>query len=151
MKKVAYIGLFLTPSSSMFLKTEIPTGVIGWTEYCHHVTLWHKANKRPLTLSEEEIRNLPWGQSFIFASKKTYSDDKAIAFSGIVLPLKVPVLDEHQRLHITGACAPGVSPVYSNELVANRANRTGDCPSRAVVGTLGWCSGGPSWSPTSPI
>lgn len=150
MKKVAYIGLFLTSSACERLKWFLPAGLEGWTEYCHHVTLWHKANKRPLPLSEDEIRALPWGKDFAVTPWNWYLDDKGVAFGDLQFSEVLPTLDVHQNLHITGACAPGVSPVYSNQIVGKSGLRQ-SIPHGVFWATLGWCSGGPSWSPTSPI
>lgn len=150
MKKIAYIGLFLSSSASQHLKSTIPAGLVGWTEFCHHVTLWHKANKRPLPLSEDEIRDLPWGKAFTVTPRNMYLDDKGVAFGDLTISGDLPTLDAHQNLHITGACAPGVSPVYSNLIVGKSALRQ-HMSHGSFSATLGWCSGGPSWSPTSPI
>ena len=109
--KPTYTGVFLDHASHERL-------VSWWDEhvkvplhaktFAHHMTI----KFRP---TAEEIEALPLGEQATLHVVGWAADDKGQAV--LVAPQGIESVKQHP--HITMACAPGTSPVYSNDLLAH--------------------------------
>lgn len=110
---IIYVAAILTKEAQMTLYDAVEKNVpipAQWKKYCHHMTIRFKP---------KETDHLPvFGESITLVVTDIFSDEKGIAVK--VEPninktsLNMPV---SQVPHITIATAPGVQPVYSNELI----------------------------------
>lgn len=108
MKEVIYTAVFLTAESAEELK-EWANQTIGELlpkTFCHHMTVAF----RP----KDGLGDLVVGQEVELKVVAVAGDDKGQA-------VEVVGFDSNNAVpHITISCAEGVSPVYSNELLAAR-------------------------------
>ncbi len=111
--EILYVGAILTKDSQEHLWHSISKRVAipaDWKRYCHHMTVRFKPT---------DDGQLPvFGEDVTLVVTEIYADDKGVCVR--VEPntnnreLHMP---PDQIPHVTVATAPGVSPVYSNELL----------------------------------
>lgn len=121
-KHISYLAVVLTKNSQAKIKGilryhnfDIPE---HWTKYMHHMTVRFKRKGDFLPLDE-----MPPLGTMVWLDPLSYRrDDNGACISVLPYPdketLKMP---QDQTPHITIATAPGVPPVYSNDLL--RDNR----------------------------
>lgn len=106
--KVIYVGLFLSPGSKAALLEAFPPRHA--TVHASHVTLIFKP-------TDEELQTFMLGESVqMNISMKDVFDDKGQAV--LVIGMEKGFKSKNPHPHITISTAPGVKPVYSNELIA---------------------------------
>lgn len=112
--KALYIGLFLDEPSQVRVICAIQrhVGEIHVNKYAHHLTLAFKPTPK-------EVKALPIGTEVTLHAVGYGADEKAqvILCSLAYAPASLYCANTHP--HITVATADGVSPVYSNKLLAN--------------------------------
>jgi hypothetical protein len=131
--KPVYLGVFLDNASSArlaawFHKSVMPLHV---EQYCHHLTVAFKP-------TPEQIEAFPFKAHCSLHVVGIASDAKAQAV--VVRPsCAFPVTVQNAHPHITVACAEGVKPFYSNELIAASSLPVIGGP--VVGGYCGWWDG----------
>lgn len=101
-----YLGAILTQESQKALFTAVSSVIhvpVSWKKFCHHMTIQFKPTSLP-TLGEDV--------SMVVTS--LFADAKGIAVKVEPVGVQMPT---GQVPHVTVATAPGVAPVYSNELI----------------------------------
>ena len=108
---ILYVGAILTRKSQMHLlesvsrRVDIPE---NWKKICHHMTICFKP---------EGVCKIPViGDDISLVVTEICSDDKAVAVR-LEPNINKAELKMTREPHITVAVAPGVSPLYSNELI----------------------------------
>lgn len=113
-RKVIYSGIFLTPESREHLLKAIPA--MHPQVHAGHVTLVFRPTAKHLEALEAHIGKVV-GVRVVAAA----SDERGQAVR-VVPPAALVVASERvvdrRALHVTISCAAGISPVYSNELLA---------------------------------
>lgn len=111
--EIMYIAAMLTKDSQKALYESIAKRISipdNWKKYCHHMTIRFKPTKD----SELPV----FGESVTLVVTEIASDEKGVAVrvepNTVGKELNMP---PEQLPHITVATAPGVSPVYSNDLL----------------------------------
>ena len=111
--EIMYVAAMLTKDSQKVLYESISKRVSipnDWKKYCHHMTIKFKPTKD----SELPV----FGENVTLVVTEIASDEKGVAVR--VEPNtdgKELHMPPEQLPHVTVATAPGVSPVYSNDLL----------------------------------
>ena len=117
-----YVGLFLTPQSRRQLLREFPPK--HRQVQADHVTiLW---GGRPDDLAKFDLG------SIVRFRVVGYAEDRKAQAAVVILPPEIGRYS-NRKPHVTISTAPGVRPVYSNDLVARGFERV---PSRTYSGIL---------------
>jgi len=127
MKKVVYSGIFLDDASHRELLQwwEKATGIpLLGKHFGHHMTIKFKP-------TPEEVEKLPLGQKVRIRVVGWAADEK-----GQAVLVDPEVESTNPKPHITVAVAEGVSPAYSNELLASGVTRIAGPTLEGVVDTF---------------
>ena len=110
---ISYIAAMLTKNSQQALFHAISKMVQvppNWVKYCHHMTIKFKPT------DDSQIPVL--GEEVTLVVTHVSADEKGVAVKVEPNTNKGELKMPHDQLpHITVAVAPGVAPVYSNELL----------------------------------
>lgn len=114
-KKALYIGLFLDEPSQVRVICAVQrhVGALLSRSFAHHLTLKFKP-------TPEEVKALPIGDTVTFQILGYGADEKAQA---LLCSVPAGLTCDNANPHVTVAVAEGVSPVYSNELLAQGVTR----------------------------
>ena len=124
-QKPVYVGAFLTHASKQKLLHEFPA--MHPQVFAEHCTLWFKP-------SEAELAAYTIGDMIDLHVRMGFIDEKGQAVT-VDIPNGIPCKNPHP--HITVSCAPGTAPVYSNQLIADRAGmQTVSLRLEAVIDTF---------------
>jgi hypothetical protein len=116
--EIIYVGVMLTRESQKNLFTSISKLVAipaDWKKFCHHMTIRFKP---------KDDTQLPiFGEDVTLVVTEYAADEKGVAVKvePNINPQTLKMAPD-QLPHVTVAVAPGISPVYSNELLRKSAN-----------------------------
>jgi hypothetical protein len=100
-----FVSAVLTPESRRKLLQRVPPAHLN--VYAHHMTMAHNPDAKTLAYYQKmEGQRIP----LAVVAMATDEQGQAVLVGGE---------SENDHPHITISCAEGVSPVYSNELLAN--------------------------------
>lgn len=130
-----YVAATLTRDSQRALYEAVSALVpipADWTKYCHHMTIRFRPKPGdPLP---------PLNQPTELTVTEYAADEKGIAVKVEPTSREALKLPDSQLPHVTVAVAPGVGPVYSNELLRNRT--LVKFPSSLVLQAVTWAKNG---------
>ena len=128
---VRYTGIFLDPMNQQRLVKRF--GQKFPQLQAHHMTLWSVMDES----GGPDLESLPLGKTVDLRVVGYAEDDKGQA---VVVAPPAGFRPGRGRLpHITISTAPGVKPVYSNELLRHADIATGTFPK--IEGKVGWWDG----------
>ena len=126
---LVYVGVFLSNMDKLRLIRKY--GQTHGDLHAHHMTVWFHSDGEA---DKPDFSRLPWGKDVALKVVGYVEDDKAQAV--VVQP--PTILRPAGRIpHITISTAPGVTPLYSNELARRRHGEpVRGAPS--IKGKVGW-------------
>jgi hypothetical protein len=113
-EKILFLQAVLTPESVEKLKTKFPPHHAKVA--CHHVTLAFKPTAEEVEKLKADIAEFGAARRIVVDGYRR--DTKGEAVTVLSMDAGLPVIRPTQKFHVTISTAEGISPVYSNELLA---------------------------------